>query len=97
MPKGYWIANNMVHDAETYEQYKAANAAPFAKHGAKFLVRGGSQEVREGTMFPRTVVLEFPSLDAAIACYEDPDYQHAKSIRTPISEGNLLIVEGYDG
>lgn len=97
MAKGYWIANNMVHDAETYEKYKAANAAPFARHGAKFLVRGGTQQTREGTTFPRTVVLEFPSYEAAIACYEDPEYQVAKDIRAPISEGNLMIVEGYDG
>jgi len=29
MPKGYWIANNVVHDPATYEDYKKANAAPF--------------------------------------------------------------------
>ena len=96
MPKGYWIANNIVHDADTYEKYKAANAAPFARYEARFLVRGGTQETMEGTMFPRTVVIEFPSYEAAKACYEDPEYQAAKDIRAPISDGNLLIIEGYD-
>jgi uncharacterized protein (DUF1330 family) len=95
MPKGYWIVNNLVHDAEAYGRYKDANAAPFARHGAKFLVRGGTQETREGTTFPRTVVLEFPSYAAAVACYDDPDYQTALAIRAPAAEGNLLIVEGY--
>ena len=97
MPKGYWIANNVVTDAETYENYKSANAAPFARHGAKFLVRGGAQEVREGEAFPRTVVLEFPTIEAARACYDDPEYQAAKAIRDDAAEGRLLIVEGYDG
>lgn len=97
MAKGYWIANNIVHDAQSYERYKEANAAPFARHGARFLVRAGAQEVREGTMFPRTVVLEFPSFEAAKACYDDPEYQAAKDIRTPAADTNLLIVEGYDG
>ena len=96
MPKGYWIANAIVHDAETYERYKAANAAPFARHGARFLVRAGTQETREGTVFPRTVVIEFPSYASAKACYDDPDYQAAKAIRAPISDGNLIIIEGYD-
>ncbi|MEL6519615.1 MAG: DUF1330 domain-containing protein [Pseudomonadota bacterium] len=97
MPKGYWIANNIVHDAEVYEQYKAANAGPFAKYGARFLVRGGTQEVQEGPGHPRCVVLEFPTYADALACYNDPDYQAAKAIRAEVSDGTLIIVEGYDG
>ena len=96
MPKGYWIANMDVHDAEAYETYKAANAAPFAEFGARFVVRGGPQEVREGQMRSRTVVIEFPSLEAATACYESDAYRQAMAIRTPISESSLIIVEGYD-
>lgn len=95
MPKGYWIANNLVTDPVAYEAYKAANAAPFAKHGARFLVRGGAQAVREGTANPRTVVIEFPSLQAAQACYDSPEYQAAIALRAPASSGTLIIVEGY--
>lgn len=97
MPKGYWIANNLVHDPETYEEYKKLNAVAFAKYGAKFLIRGGKQEVREGEMHPRTVVIEFPSYQAAVECYESPEYKEALAVRLPISVSNLAIVEGYDG
>jgi uncharacterized protein (DUF1330 family) len=97
MAKGYWIANNIVHDAEEYEAYKAANAAPFAKYHARFLVRGGQQTIGEGTAFPRTVVIEFPSYEDAVACYNSAEYQAALAIRLPVSESNLVIVEGYDG
>lgn len=97
MPKGYWIVNNIVHDVETYEKYKLANAAAFAKFDAKFVVRGGQQQLREGNSHPRTVVLEFPSYEVALACYDSDEYQEALAIRAPISEGNLVIVEGYDG
>jgi uncharacterized protein (DUF1330 family) len=97
MPKGYWIANMHVHDADAYEGYKRANAEPFARHGARFLVRGGEQRVAEGSMGSRTVVIEFPSYQAARDCYDDPAYQEAKALRdAPVSEGMLLIVEGYD-
>lgn len=97
MPKGYWIVNNLVHDTETYEKYKAANAAPFAKYGARFVVRGGRQEVVEGAGHPRSVIIEFADYDTALACYNDPDYQAAVAIREPVAEGTLIIVEGYEG
>ena len=96
MPKGYWIARVDVKDAEVYDSYRAANAKPFADYGAKFLVRGGAQEVREGAWRARTVVLEFPSYADAIACYESEDYQNAKDIRIAAAENDLLIVEGYE-
>ncbi len=96
MPKGYWIANMDVHNAEIYDKYRAANAKPFADFGARFLVRGGPQQTREGKMRSRTVVLEFASYADAVACYESPSYQSAKDIRLNVSDGSLIIVEGYD-
>lgn len=96
MPKGYWIANMDVHDAEVYDKYRAANAKPFADFGARFLVRGGIQQVREGSARGRTVVLEFPSYAEAVACYESAAYQSAKDIRLNVAEGNMIIIEGYD-
>jgi uncharacterized protein (DUF1330 family) len=96
MAKGYWVARMDVKDAETYDKYRAANAKPFADYGAKFIVRGGQQTPREGDERSRTVVLEFPSYADAIACYESEAYQAAKDIRLNASEGDLVIVEGYD-
>lgn len=97
MPKAYWIAHAEISDPQVYEQYKAANAAPFKEFGARFVVRGGAQEVREGEAKSRTVVIEFPSLEAAQACYDSSAYQAALAIRNPISSADLVIVEGYDG
>ena len=46
--KGYWIVHVDVTDPEGYKPYQAANATPFGKFGARFLVRGGRCEVMEG-------------------------------------------------
>jgi uncharacterized protein (DUF1330 family) len=97
MPKAYWVAHVTVDDPKAYDDYRAANAVAFAKYGAKFIVRGGAQDVIEGTSRPRTVVIEFKDLETAKACYNSPEYQHALSIRQPVSSGDLVIVEGYDG
>ncbi len=97
MSKGYWVAHVDVDDMETYKNYIAANAEPFAAYGARFLTRGGLREVKEGAARARTVVIEFPSYEQALACYESEGYQKAKALRDPVSLGDLVIIEGYDG
>ncbi len=97
MPKAYWVARVDVHDPETYKGYVAANAAAFAKYGARFLVRGGRSEAPEGTHRSRNVVIEFKDYDTAVACYHSPEYAAAKALRMPASTGDVLIIEGYDG
>jgi uncharacterized protein (DUF1330 family) len=95
--KGYWIGHVDITDPEGYKAYMAANAVPFGKFGGRFLVRGGTREVPEGKVRGRTVVLEFPSFDAALACYRSDDYQAAKRLRDRKGELDLIVVEGYDG
>ena len=97
MPKGYWIARVDVKDAEAYKTYIAANGAAFAKFGARFIVRGGAMENPEGHARARNVVIEFPSFEAAKACYHSPEYATAHAIRRNAAESDLIIIEGYDG
>ena len=97
MPKAYWVAHVTVDDPAVYDTYRQANAAPFAKYGARFLVRGAPQEQVEGQTRPRTVVIEFPSLQAARDCYFSPEYQAAKALRDPVSAADTVIIEGYEG
>lgn len=97
MSKGYWIARIDVADPEQYKAYVAANAAPFRKYGARFLVRAGRFENPEGTSRTRNVVIEFPSYQAALDCWKSAEYQQAIKLRETVSSGDLVIVEGYDG
>lgn len=95
--KGYWIGHVDITDPEGYKAYMAANAGPFGRFGARFLVRGGTREVVEGRVRGRTIVIEFPGYEAALACYRSPEYQAAKALRDRKGELDLLIAEGYDG
>ena len=95
--KGYWIAHVDVTDPEGYKAYQAENGKAFSKYGARFLVRGGRCEVTEGHQRSRNVVMEFPSYDAALACYRSPEYQAAKALRLGKGEIDLVVIEGYDG
>ena len=95
--KGYWIAHVDVSDPEAYKAYVAANAGPFKKYGARFIIRGGTAQLVEGASRARHVVLEFPSYEAALACYRSPEYQHAKTLREGKAQGDIIVVEGYEG
>lgn len=97
MPKAYWVARVDVADPEAYKAYVAANAVAFAKYGARFLVRAGRFENPEGSSRARQVVIEFPDYETALACYRSPEYQAAMALRAAASDGDMVIVEGYDG
>jgi uncharacterized protein (DUF1330 family) len=84
MPKGYWVARGTVTEPEAHEAYRYAKRAALAKYGARFLARGGVQTVVAGDARPRTIVTEFPSLQAATDCYNLPEYQSAKALRLPV-------------
>ena len=97
MAKGYWIVRGDVSDMARYTNYVDANAAAFSKFGAKFLVRGGKFEVREGSHRARQVVIEFADFATAAACYDSPEYARAKALRDGAAELDLVIVEGWAG
>lgn len=97
MPKGYWIVRVDISDMEQYKKYIAANAEPFRAFGARFLVRAGRMETTEGVSRSRNAVIEFPSYEAALACWKSPEYQAAIKLRASVATADLVVIEGYDG
>lgn len=97
MPKSYWIGRVDVADEGQYKKYVAANAEAFRKYGARFLVRGGRFENPEGASRKRNVVIEFPSYEAALACWKSPEYQRVLELRRHAATIDLVIIEGYEG
>jgi len=97
MAKGYWVARVDVHDEAAYADYVAANGAVFAQFGGRFIVRGGRFEPVLGSSRTRNVVIEFPSYDAAIACWNSPDYQAARALQAGGADIDAIVIEGYDG
>jgi uncharacterized protein (DUF1330 family) len=94
MAKGYWIARVTVTDPEQYKLYAGATPEVFKKYGATMLARAGTYQQMEGEGRPRNVVIEFPSLQAAIDCYNSPEYQKAKALRAGAGVAEIVLVEG---
>jgi Uncharacterized conserved protein len=97
MAKGYWIGRVDVTNPDAYQNYVRANAAAFAKFGARFLVRGGAFKAVEGDARARNVVIEFPTYEAALACWDSPEYKAAKAERDGHALAEIIVIEGYDG
>jgi uncharacterized protein (DUF1330 family) len=94
MPKAYWIARVDVNDPETYKKYVETGKPAFERYNAKFLARGGRSEALEGKNRARNVLIEFASMEDALACYNSPEYTAARAIRQAVSEGDWILVEG---
>jgi len=75
----------------------AANAEPFRRYGARFVVRGGTFEPMEGQSRARNVVIEFKDYATALACYRSPEYQRAMALRKGHAIADIIVIEGYDG
>jgi uncharacterized protein (DUF1330 family) len=95
MPKAYVIVDINVTDPVQYEQYRALAGPAVEAGGGRFIVRGGATEVLEGDRVPnRVVILEFPSMDAARAWYDSPQYVEARAAREGAATGSFIAVEG---
>lgn len=94
MAKAYWIAHVTITNPDQYKHYAGDAPVAFKKYGATFLARGGTFEQMEGNGRPRNVVVEFPSLQAALDCYRSAEYQAARAKRIGAGEADIVIVEG---
>lgn len=94
----YIICTMTVHDPETYRKYTALTPVTLARYGARFLTRGDAVETLEGgpDFTERMVILEFPDRQAALAWYNDADYQSASEFRRLASKGRMILQEGRD-
>ena len=94
----YWVARSKINDPAEYKKYTDRIPAILKRYGGKVLARGGRFKILEGPQkFQRFVVIEFASLEQAVACHDSPEYQEAAAFRkSGAGEVELVIVEGGD-
>ncbi|MBC7156892.1 MAG: DUF1330 domain-containing protein [Rhodobacteraceae bacterium] len=92
-----WIAHVEVTDPEAYGKYAAIATEAIAAHGGVFLARGGAYRQLEGRDRARNVVARFPSMQAALDCYNSPRYREALEFARGAAERDVVIVEETGG
>ena len=91
----YVIVNDEVLDESTFSEFRERIGATVAAHGGRYVVRGGSVEVIEGSWSTdRLVVVEFDDIDAARAWLNSAEYTDLKKIRERSANANVIVVEG---
>ena len=95
MPSAYILANVRVTNPTQYEEYKKFSSVAMRAHGAEVCIRGGKVEVIEGDWTPdRVVLLKFPSVEAARAFNDSPEYDLARQARQGAAIMRMVLVEG---
>lgn len=94
--KAFWIAHIDVSDLQGYKSYVVKSTAAVQAFGGRHIVRGGRSETQEGQLRSRHAVVEFPSYEVALACYQSDLYKEALGIRRQYAQADLCIVEGVE-
>ena len=88
----YWVARSKVNNPDQYKKYTDLAPGILQKFGGKILARGGKFKILEGPeKFHRFIVIEFPSLERAVACHDSPEYQAAAALRMKDGAGELEL------
>jgi len=98
MPNAYWIA--AYHDVRNEERlgaYAKLAGPAIAAGGGRFLARGTAAKAYEAGIAQRTVIIEFPSVEAAVACHDSDAYQQAlDALGDDAVTRDMRVVEGVE-
>lgn len=96
MTKAYWIsAYQSINDSEALAAYAKLAGPSLTAAGGKFLARGVPAAVKESGLQQRTVLIEFESVEAALAAYNSPGYKEAlAALGNNAVVRDIRIIEG---
>jgi uncharacterized protein (DUF1330 family) len=95
MAKVYWVGTyRAITNPDKLAAYAKLAPAAIAAHGGKFLVRGMPAKTYEAGLNQRTVVIEFDSLEQAVAAHDSSGYQEALAALGDGAERDIRLVEG---
>lgn len=97
MAKAYWVTTyKSVSNTDAMAAYAKLAAPAIAAGGGKFLTRGNPSKTFESGLMQRAVVIEFPSVEAAIKTHDGPAYQAALKELAGGADRDIRIVEGVE-
>jgi uncharacterized protein (DUF1330 family) len=94
----YYIGTYDITDPEKFQQYPPRVIALLPRYGGEILASDTGAFLVEGSARTMNAVIRFPSREAALGLYNDPDYQEAKRIRQEsTTNASLVLAEEFPG
>jgi uncharacterized protein (DUF1330 family) len=91
----YVVLDIEVTNPDKFARYKELAPPAIAAYGGRYIARGGTTEVLEGSWTPnRIVILEFPTIERAKTWLESPEYRAARELRDACTTTNAFVTEG---
>ena len=96
MPKAYWVVTyRSVKNPAAWQAYAKLAGPAIGDAGGRFILRNNPSKIYEAGVNERVVLIEFDSLDRAVAAHESPAYQEAlKALGKGNVERDMRVVEG---
>jgi len=95
MAKAYWIAcYREISDPARLAAYARIALPAIEAGGGRFLARGVAAKAYEDGKLDRTVLIEFDSVDQAVATHDSPAYRAALAVLQGAAVRDLRIVPG---
>jgi len=96
--KAYALVQGNLQDIETFRRYASPAKESIAAHGGRLIVATENKDVREGPVLTnRTVIVEFPSREAAVRWYESAEYQALIPVRREATtDCTCVILDGVE-
>ncbi|HEV2957556.1 MAG TPA: DUF1330 domain-containing protein [Xanthobacteraceae bacterium] len=95
MAKAYWVATyRSLRNADALAAYAKLAGPAIQSHGGRFLVRGMPAKTYEAGVNQRVVVIEFDSVERAVAAHDSSAYQAALKVLGDAADRDIRIVEG---
>ena len=92
---GYWIVRTTeIRDQDAIEQYRELWSDIGNRYNAKILASRGKHKTVESEDKPRNLIVEFPTYQDALDCYNDSHYAVAIEHVKKACDRELVIVEG---
>ncbi len=93
----YWIAALSAEDMAPLKDYAAQARIAVDKYGGRSLSRLGRFKLLEGEFVgDKMAVIEFDTMEQAVACYNSPEYQKAKALRDGKTDAVFFVLEGTE-
>jgi uncharacterized protein (DUF1330 family) len=95
MAKAYWVATyKSISNPDALAEYAKIAGPAITAAGGRFLARGTAAKAYEAGIAQRVVIIEFDSVEKAVAAHDSPGYQAALKVLGKAADRDMRIVEG---